>query len=100
MVKHLTIVWALLVCGCDVSAQSQTLEQGRTIERRLTTSEEHNYVLSLQVGQFARVVAMQRGIDVVLRVLSPKRELVLQVDSPNGDNGPEVAEFQARDNGE
>jgi erythromycin esterase len=44
-------------------------------------------------------VVDQKGVDVAVRVLAPDGAQVLDVDSPNGTEGPEVVEFQAKADG-
>jgi len=65
------------------------LELGKPIERELKGGQIHTYQLTLSLNQFLRVVADQRGIDVVVRLFGPDSKLITEVDSPNGTQGPE-----------
>ena len=51
--------------------------------------------VSVQAGQFLRVTAEQRGIDVVLSIIDPRGTLVVAADSYNGSFGPEPASIIA-----
>jgi erythromycin esterase len=62
--------------------------------------DAHDYKVSLKAGQFLYLVVDQRGIDLVLRVFGPDGKRVAEVDSPNGDNGPEPVRLVASDSGE
>lgn len=65
------------------------LKMGEPVERELAGGGTHNYRITLTTGQFLRVVAEQRGIDVVVALFGPDGKQLLEVDSPNGTDGPE-----------
>lgn len=74
------------------SATSQSdamLESGKPIERRLAGGESHFYQLLLGAAQYLHVVVDQRGIDVVVALFGPDGKKLMEVDSPNGTQGPE-----------
>lgn len=98
MLTRFAIVPAFCVL-CSLSAQPQVLEKGRPIEGNLIGSKGRQYEVAMQQGQFSRVVVDQLGVDLVVRVFSPDQQNVLEVDSPNGANGPEIVEFEARKSG-
>lgn len=60
------------------------------VSRQMNGSEVHSYRITLAPGQFARVMVEQRGIDVVVRVVSSDGRQVAEVDTPNGEQGPEL----------
>ena len=66
-----------------------TLELGKPIERELAGGQSHSYQITLAAGQYLHAVVDQRGIDVVVRVFGPDGKQILEVDSPNGTQGPE-----------
>ncbi|MGE0129512.1 MAG: tetratricopeptide repeat protein [Blastocatellales bacterium] len=51
--------------------QPASLEPGKPVERSLTSGETHGYRVTLGSGQFIRIVAEQRGVDVAVKILSP-----------------------------
>jgi hypothetical protein len=66
----------------------RALEPGKSIERELAGSQAHAYQLTLAAGQFLHVVAEQRGIDVVVMLIRPDGKELIEVDGPNGTQGP------------
>ena len=76
------------------------LELAKSVERELKGGETHSYSFSMQAGQFASLVVDQRGIDVVLRLTAPDGTKLTEIDSPNGNSGPEQLSFVARSQGE
>lgn len=79
---------------------SQLLEQAKPIERELKGGEVHTYSVKLEAGQFAGVIADQRGIDVVVTVYAPDGKQLAEVDSPNGTKGPEPVSLIAKATGD
>lgn len=71
------------------SQESQALEPGKPIERELAGGQAHSYQITLAVGQYLHVVVEQRGIDVVVVAFGPDGKQLVEVDSPNGTQGPE-----------
>jgi CHAT domain-containing protein/tetratricopeptide (TPR) repeat protein len=73
----------------NTQAQPRLLEPGKPVERELKGGEVHQYHVEMEAGQFLHTIVEQRGIDVVVIVFAPNGQKVFEVDSPNGDNGPE-----------
>jgi erythromycin esterase len=71
------------------------LKPGKAVDRSLAGDEAHGYTISLKAGESLRVVVDQRGVDVVVSLFGPDGKSLAQVDSPNGDNGPEPVELVA-----
>src|ERR1044071_5530156 len=65
------------------------VQPGQPVERDLAGGDAHVYELTLAAGQYLLFVVDQRGIDVVVEVFDPGGKQMIQVDSPNGSNGPE-----------
>src|SRR5262249_1224393 len=67
-----SIVCLLTDSSGALSRQPQaTLTAGSVIEREIGGAEKHVYLLPLLAGQFARIVAEQPAVDVVLSLLNP-----------------------------
>ncbi|MEP7339751.1 MAG: CHAT domain-containing protein [Acidobacteriota bacterium] len=91
----------LILIGCAGALPASTaaafqqppssLELSKAIEKTLAGGEAHSYRVLAQTGQFLRVVVQQRGIDVKLTLFAPDGKQILEVDSPNGEQGPETA---------
>jgi CHAT domain-containing protein/Tfp pilus assembly protein PilF len=73
----------------EKQSEIRKLEVGKSIERELKGGESHSYEIALEAGKFLNAVVEQRGIDVVVQVLAPDGKQLMEVDSPNGDQGPE-----------
>ncbi len=73
------------------TAESEELKVGRPILRILSGGEKHTYRVFLETGQYLRVVADQRGIDIELRIFGPQGQKLVEMDSPNNTQGPESA---------
>src|SRR5262245_39143915 len=67
----------------------RSLEMGKPIERELAGGQSHLYQIMLAAGQYLSVVVDQRGVDVVAALLGPDSNKLIEVDSPNGTEGPE-----------
>ncbi|HNG94776.1 MAG TPA: CHAT domain-containing protein, partial [Acidobacteriota bacterium] len=65
------------------------------VERTLNGGEHHRFTLSLQANDYLKLVVYQKGIDVIVRLLSVEERKLLEVDSPNGTQGPEALAFIA-----
>jgi CHAT domain-containing protein len=66
------------------------LEPGQKQERPLAEKETHPYLVRLEAGDYVRIVAEQRGVDLALSLFSPDGKPIVEgVDSPTGDRGAE-----------
>src|SRR5262245_3230539 len=83
--------------GASQSEQDvRVLEVGKPIERELAGGQVHAYRMMSAVGQYLRVVVDQRGIDVVVTLFGPDAKKLVEIDSPNGDRGPEQVSIVAK----
>ncbi len=80
-------------------AEVRKLEAGKQIDRKLSGGESHTYELEIQAGQYLNVVVEQLGIDVVVQVIAPDGKQAMEVDSPNGIQGPELVTMVAEVSG-
>jgi len=79
-----------LAGATGLQAQSpQPLEAGKPVERELAGGGSHSYRVTLAAGQLLKVVVEQRGIDVMVTLYDPAGKKLVEVDSPNGEQGPE-----------
>src|SRR5437763_1372443 len=69
------------------------LVPGNPIERALNGGESHRFTLKLKSNQYLRVTADQRGIDVVVTLFAPDGRKLMEVDTPNGEQGPEILSY-------
>ena len=80
--------------GLVVVAQSlDPLAPGKTIERELKGGDKHRFSVQLNANDFLKLSVIQKGIDVVVRLLGPDGKILQEVDSPNGTQGEEPLSF-------
>jgi hypothetical protein len=95
--RKLRVLFLLPLATCVfVSASAQgptTLQVGTPIERTLATGQSQEFTITLEENTFVQLVVEQRGIDVVVRVVSPEVKALGEFDSPNGNDGPEHVSF-------
>ena len=90
----------LLSAESSVLAQEQpntySLTVGQPVAREMRGGEEHSYQVTLNAGQYARVVMEQKGIDVVLALTGVDGKPLVDVDNNlSGTRGLEVISFVA-----
>jgi CHAT domain-containing protein/Tfp pilus assembly protein PilF len=66
-----------------------SLVLGEPITHELKGGQAHTYQINLAADQFLKVVVDQHGIDVVVTLFGPDGEQLVEMDSPNGTQGPE-----------
>lgn len=74
---------------------ARPLLPNQTIERELSGAETHRYKFDLKANEFFQVTVEQKGIDVLLKILSAEGKILATMDSPNGNQGPETISFIA-----
>lgn len=96
-------VLLLIISSCALSAiaqeQPRALALNSPIERELGAGQRHGYTLNLKPNQIAHVIVEQRGVDLVVAVISPDGRTLFEVDSPTGTHGNEKATIFAADAG-
>ncbi|HVQ36365.1 MAG TPA: hypothetical protein VMS31_02460 [Pyrinomonadaceae bacterium] len=85
------LILAAFLLADLATAQNQTtaLQLGVPVERTLARGQSQSFTISLEQDQFLQLVVEQRGIDVVVKVVSPTGKMLGEFDSPNGNEGPE-----------
>ncbi|MUP46960.1 serine hydrolase [Gramella sp. BOM4] len=87
--KNLSLI--LCLCISVLTGYSQTkstqVSKGQKIDNSLTADEVHNYSITLDSAYYVYGKAMQKSVDVVVKVLNPNGELVGSFDGPAA--GPE-----------
>ena len=73
----------------------RSLQLGTPIERTLKAEQTLEFMLNLKENTFVQLVVEQRGIDAIVKVISPDGKVVGDFDSPNGNDGPEHVSFVA-----
>lgn len=81
-------------------AEGAELAVGKPVERELAGGGRHSYRVHLKSGQWLKAILYQSGIDVIVRVSSPQGKRLAEIDSPNGDQGPEPILVTAESTGD
>ncbi|HEX8136636.1 MAG TPA: CHAT domain-containing tetratricopeptide repeat protein [Pyrinomonadaceae bacterium] len=81
-------------------AEAFTLALGGTVEVEMAGGETRLFRIAVSGGQYLRVVVLQRGIDVAVALVGPGQKRLLEVDSPNGNHGPEPVSAVVEESGE
>jgi erythromycin esterase len=90
---------ALLSLAASAAAPADepaALTAGAPIEREIAPGATDVYTVDLAKGSVLRGVVEQRGVDVVVRVLDPDGVQLVEIDSPNGAEGPEPIDVEAK----
>ena len=66
---------------------------GKPVGRDMKSGDSHRYTLRLKANHYIHLVVEQQGIDVAVQCFDPKGALLVEVDSPNGTQGPEKLEL-------
>ena len=74
---------------------STRLEPGRAIEQPLAGKAQHRYALTLRQNERAEISALQRGLDVVIRVVAPDGKVLGEFDDEARGGREEHAEVVA-----
>ncbi|MFQ3589692.1 MAG: CHAT domain-containing tetratricopeptide repeat protein [Chloracidobacterium sp.] len=99
-------LWLLVLLGHPFPGFGQTPDQPRPltpdtrVEETLPSQGVHTYSVQLDQHDFLHVVVDQQGVDVVITILDPAGQTVLEQDSPNGRRGPEDIQFMASTGGQ
>ena len=81
--------WFTFSFSVQAQRESPVLQPGRTIERTISRGQLHRFSITLEKDQYLQVAVEQKGIDVVIRVMSPEGRMLGEFDSPNGSEGLE-----------
>ena len=68
---------------------AEKLERGKPVEKAIREGESHRYRIEAGAAMVVKGVVMQKGIDVGVRIYDLGGKQLVELDSPNGDNGPE-----------
>lgn len=90
----------LLTVACSSSSSSsppapelqppaEKLEPGKAVEKSVRKGESHRYRVEAGAAMVVKGLVTQKGIDVALHTYDPTGKHLAEIDSPNGDNGPE-----------
>jgi CHAT domain-containing protein len=80
-----------------VQDNQPNLQTGPPIERKLAGGDSHYYAyqLSLTIGQYAKLIVHQKGIDVLVKLFGPDGKPIAEFDSVNTTDGQETVSWVA-----
>jgi Zn-dependent oligopeptidase len=78
--------WQRWLEGID---RPQRVRASESVTREIAASNTHEFRVALNEHQAAHVIVNQLGVDVVVAVSGPDGEPIIEMDSPNGSDGPE-----------
>ena len=91
---------AVSLSGCSSPyGDIERIDEGTVLERSVA-DPSHRYRIHLAAGQFLELVVEQRGIDLAASLFAPTGELLIAMDSPNADLGPEPVLLLAQKTGD
>jgi CHAT domain-containing protein/tetratricopeptide (TPR) repeat protein len=67
----------------------QALELHKPVEREISAGEAHSYALTLTAGQYAKCIAKQQGISIVLKLINANGEKIIEADTNGEAQGDE-----------
>jgi len=82
--------------GKSNQSEIRTLKIGEMIEKQLSGGQSHSYEIKLDAGQFAEATVTQLSIDVVAVLSGTDGKSIVEMDSPNGSQGPETVVLVAK----
>lgn len=94
--RTIALLLLLLLNRYPCFSQAEELRAGKTIEKKLLKDQSHQYSVNLKGSSYLSFTAMQKGVDLVIDVYSPTGIKFKTFDSPNGAQGPELVDFDAR----
>ena len=77
------------------TSEKGELRLGAPVEQELKGGDEHSYRVRVETGQFLKVIVEQKGIDVAVQLFGSDGKPILQVDTSNGTQGPELVSLIA-----
>ncbi len=90
---HLTVpaivLTTIFISTVSFPQEPVNLTLGKTLDRALAAGEKHQYRLQLPANTFIFAVADQKGVDLVIRLISPGGKMIREFDGPTRAWGPE-----------
>jgi CHAT domain-containing protein/tetratricopeptide (TPR) repeat protein len=94
------VLAAALVVASRAAAMEPLPAVGAAVERELAPGDALKFLVTLEKGEFLRVVVEQRGVDVILSAFGPDGRRLVRVDRAGGQFGPEPISVLAERSGE
>ncbi len=85
----LTLVLSLGLVGFAQTNQENPLVPGQRVEREIAGGQSHTYQITLESGQFMRVLVAQKEIDLAVVLTDPEGKQIKELSIPLGTTVPE-----------
>ena len=99
MFRRFALFLAFGLSAAAATAQNPSevrpLESGKPVERTIAGGESQTYQIALAAGQFIRVVAEQRGMDVKLSLAGPDGKPLIESDLTSIIGAPDSLAYEA-----
>ena len=96
------ILLPFLLCLSLIAVKAQssvTLQPGIPVDRTLGPDQVHEFTVNVKANSVVQLIVEQKGIDVVVKILSPDGKPFGEYDTPNGAGGFERVSFTAKEEG-
>lgn len=108
IISRCIICFSIIVAACLTlqarivysQAEAKPLVPGEVFKGKMNGGETQLFRITVNAGQYLRVVIEQQGIDVAVALVGPGQKRLLEMDSPNGNYGPEPISAVAEESGE
>lgn len=99
--KSILLIIACLLVNvyCLGQDKTDTLSSYRSYSKKLLKGQKHYYTVRLSKDEFFETAIIQKGVDLTVDVYDPLNKLILSIDSPNGNEGPEPVSFKCEADG-
>jgi len=84
----------------QTAAKVVALTKTNVFTKPLSKGESDLYSIHLQKNEYARIVALQRNVDISLTVRDPAHTIIDVADIPTGDDGNEYVDITANQTGD
>lgn len=103
MIKRISLLTLILnfsLMGVAQTNQELPLGPGQSVEREIAGGASQTYPIKLSAGQFMHVVAVQKGINVVVAIADPDGKEIWESSFSGNFGGQESLSYEAAAAGE
>ena len=86
---NLVVLSVAFAAFAQIIEEPKTINHGQKFEQAITTGEKHNYKFTASANQFTNIEVEQKGIDILIKLLTAEGKLIAEYDSPTGRAGTE-----------
>ncbi|MCU1268362.1 MAG: hypothetical protein JWM21_4680 [Acidobacteria bacterium] len=84
-----------LSVSAQIAPQPTTLVPGQSVERELAGGQSHSYQITLKAGQFMHVMALEKGINIVITFADPDGKDIWEANFSANSGGQESLSYEA-----